>query len=106
MYYTVSLDIISKNTLGDGGADYPIQDYRESWNLNSYQKRDHSIPDVNSILQVGSELDTSVSVLVEIPDGWHEDDLRACRFAAFKRGKDLILKYLDGKPPTYFKSDL
>jgi hypothetical protein len=78
MYYVVSLNIISRNTLGDGEADYPIQDYRESWDLNPYQKRDHSIPNVNSILQVGSGLDTSVSVLVDIPNDWHTDDLRAC----------------------------
>jgi hypothetical protein len=105
MYYIVSLDIMSTNTLGNAEA-YPFQDYRETWSLSAYVKRDHSIPDVNSILQVGSGLDTSVSVLVEIPDGWHEDDRRACLSAAFKRGKDLILKYLNGKPPTYFKSDL
>lgn len=105
MYYVVSLDILVKNTIGDGEANDPYQSYQESWNLNIYNLRDHSIPKLNSILQVGYGLDTSVSVLVEIPDDKY-DGPRARRFEAFKQGKQQILDYLGKEYKTHFKSDL
>ena len=105
MYSIISLDIMEINTLGEADSMFPAQKYTESWNASDYRHKDHSVPVTNKILQVGSGLDTSISVLIEIPDNKYKD-YRARKIEAFKQGKELMLQYLDEKPSTHFKSDL
>jgi hypothetical protein len=109
MYIEVTLVIKITDYLSRPNSPFTLQKYTETWDVEDYQLKYHSIPVVEKVIGVINDEEVSLSVLIvaeDITEDIESEKIiklsRSVYKEAFKKGKNLIKEHLDNSIITRF----